>query len=142
MGRVDDVYLFLANRLIGIVRDPGRDDDYIFYESERTGEYGFRYKRGYGGLMAKPPRTGASAGKVKKKRQGLFDIEILTGNRHGGKVTHRHLFEALIQGGLLDMLRQARMDDVRHLLASVLGKRVDPEDLLAGIAPRRRGEGG
>jgi precorrin-2 dehydrogenase/sirohydrochlorin ferrochelatase len=67
--------------------------------------------------------------------------EVLLAEAHEPEA-HRHLFEALIQGGLLDMLRQARMDDVRHLLASVLGKRVDPEDLLAGIAPGRRGEGG
>jgi precorrin-2 dehydrogenase/sirohydrochlorin ferrochelatase len=67
--------------------------------------------------------------------------EVLLAEAHEPEA-HRHLFEALIKGGLLDMLRQAQMDDVRNLLTSVLGKRVDAEDLLAGIAPGRRREGG
>ena len=87
---MDDVYVFLANKIIELVRDPSLGDEYIFYESERTGRYGILYKRDYSGLMAKPPRTGPNTGKIKKKRQGLFDMEILTGTRSWHKHSRVH----------------------------------------------------
>jgi precorrin-2 dehydrogenase/sirohydrochlorin ferrochelatase len=43
---------------------------------------------------------------------------------------HRHLFETLIDAGLLDMLRENRLSDVRDLLKGVLGGRIDPNTLL------------
>lgn len=43
---------------------------------------------------------------------------------------HRHLFEQLIDAGLLDMLRENRSEDVRRLIGRVLGDRVDPDTLM------------
>jgi precorrin-2 dehydrogenase/sirohydrochlorin ferrochelatase len=55
--------------------------------------------------------------------------EVLLAEAHEPEA-HRHLFEQLIAAGLLDMLRENRMDDVRTLLKHVLGDRIDPDALL------------
>ncbi len=48
---------------------------------------------------------------------------------------HRHLFEGLIDAGLLDLLRAGRMQEVRDLLRRTLGDRFDLEAVLASAAP-------
>jgi len=44
---------------------------------------------------------------------------------------HRHLFEQLIDAGLLDLLRENREADVHDLLKRSLGDRFDPDTVLA-----------
>ena len=44
---------------------------------------------------------------------------------------HRHLFEQLIDAGLLDMLRENRTGEVRDLLKRSLGDGFDPDTVLA-----------
>jgi len=59
--------------------------------------------------------------------------EVLLAEAHEPEA-HRHLFEALIDAGLLELLREGRSGDVRRLLQTVLGDRVDPDALLAQLS--------
>lgn len=70
--------------------------DYTFFDSPLNGRFGFEYKSDYSGLMAQPPKVGRDKGKIKRAKQGLFDIVIVAGRRFTS-VTHRALFEDLIR---------------------------------------------
>lgn len=59
--------------------------------------------------------------------------EVLLAEAHEPEA-HRHLFETLIDAGLLELLRDGRTDDVRNLLQKVLGDRVDPDALMAPVS--------
>jgi precorrin-2 dehydrogenase/sirohydrochlorin ferrochelatase len=48
---------------------------------------------------------------------------------------HRHLFEELIDAGLLDLLRRKRIDDVRNLLKRQLGESFDADGVLSTVLP-------
>jgi precorrin-2 dehydrogenase/sirohydrochlorin ferrochelatase len=50
---------------------------------------------------------------------------------------HRDLFERLIDGGLLDLLRDKRMDGARDLLKRHLGEDFDADGVLSGVAPEK-----
>lgn len=109
-----DIYVELAEQLLKVVVSKGKKDSFIFYESVKKDGFGFLYKRGYSGLMAQPGRTGATKGKVRRK-QGLFDVQILTGSRFEGKVSHRDLFEDLLENSSLGMCQKVwRGDDPRR----------------------------
>lgn len=114
-----NIYILLANELLKL-------EEYIFYTSSLNGDFGFEYMKDYSGLMAQPPKTGASAGKVKNRKQGFFDIRILTGSRYAGKVTHRDLFVDLLTYSTLDNCFEIwKGEDPR-----TLGRSVDEKECL------------
>jgi hypothetical protein len=76
--------------------------NYTLFSSKLNGDFGFEYMKDYSGLMAKPPKSGPNAGKIKNPKQGYFDIRIITGTRYKGGVTHKNLFEDLIKNSTLE----------------------------------------
>ena len=91
MSMVDkNIFIQLAEHLL-------LQRDHFFYRSPLNGDFGFEYMKDYSGKMAEPPKTGRNAGKVTRPKQGLFDIRIFTGRRYAGKVTHRNLFEDILE---------------------------------------------
>ena len=85
-----DVYQRLAIELLEL-------DDHILYSSSISGDFGFEYMADYSGLMAQPPKMGRDKGKVKRPKQGYFDIRVITGDRYQGHVTHRQILEDLLE---------------------------------------------
>ena len=100
--------------------------DYEFFNSSKNGSFGFEYKSDYSGLMAQPPKVGPSKGKVKRAKQGFFDIVITTGTRFK-KVTHREIFEDLLNHSDEEYcLRAWRGDDPREI-----GRTIDEKEALS-----------
>lgn len=95
-----DVYKLLAEDFIKLVKSGERY--YVFFKSPSKRDFGFEHMQGYSGLMAQPRKTGKNAGIVKKQKQGLFDIRLITGDRYDGKVTHRALIIDLLKHSSLD----------------------------------------
>lgn len=103
--------------------------DYTFLDSPLSGKFGFKYMKDYSGLMAQPPKTGASKGIVKRPKQGLFDIVITTGERFA-KVTHREIFNDLLVNTDVDScLRIWKGEDTREV-----GETQDEVESLTTIA--------
>lgn len=103
--------------------------DYTFFESKLNGRFGFDYKKDYSGLMAQPPKVGRDKGKVKRAKQGLFDIVIVAGRRFEN-VTHRALFEDLIRNSDIDICLEVwRGRDPR-----IIGVTMDEKESLATMA--------
>ena len=113
------IYDELAHNLILL-------QDYEFFNSPKNGSFGFEYKSDYSGLMAQPPKVGPSKGKVKRAKQGFFDIVITTGTRFK-KVTHREIFEDLLSYSNEEYcLRAWRGEDPREI-----GRTVDEKEALS-----------
>jgi len=73
------------------------NDTIIVYDSGKR-QFGFTCMNYYSGLMARPGRTGASKGVVKKSHQGLFDIMVETSDRYNSSgVSHRAIMEDLVK---------------------------------------------
>jgi len=89
-----DFFQLLANELLQL-------HDYTVYTSPAHGDFGFKYMKNYSGLMAKPLKRYGKLQLVGKK-QGLFDITILTGTRYPSGVTHRMLFDDLVRNSKKD----------------------------------------
>lgn len=83
-----DTYHFLAEKLLKL-------KDYTYYKSPKNGRFGWKYMSYYG-KMAEKSKTGKYKGRIKKPKQGLFDIKIITGKRYPKLVDHRMLFEDLL----------------------------------------------
>lgn len=68
----------------------------------RTGERRVWFEHvGYGGLMAKPPKTGPNKGKIARPHQGLFDLVV--GQRLlGAEMTHVGLISELLRSASFD----------------------------------------
>lgn len=71
--------------------------DVIVYTSSKNGDFGFRCMNYYTGLMAQPSRTGKNKGNVRRPKQGLFDICVLTGTRYKTGVSHRMILEDVLK---------------------------------------------
>lgn len=84
------IYETLAETLL-------KDDNFIFFTSSEDDNFGFTRKKEYTGLMARAPKRGPNKGKIKRRKQGLFDFVVNTGNRYDGNVTHKKLFNDLLK---------------------------------------------
>ena len=89
------MYLFLLSKLLEKHKnhtDATIDNEiYIFHHFNTYGEIGFRINYNYTGLMAQPSRTGRNKGKVKRRKQGLFDIFIISGSLLPKSMSHRDI---------------------------------------------------
>ena len=98
-----------------------------------------------GDLIIAISTSGQSPALAKKLRQ---DLEKVFGNEYAeflklmGAVrkkllsrdhrpeAHKHLFEQLINGGLVDMIKEHKLSDINALLLKILGKGYDFESLM------------
>jgi precorrin-2 dehydrogenase/sirohydrochlorin ferrochelatase len=98
-----------------------------------------------GDLIIAISTSGQSPALAKKLRQ---DLENVFGNEYAeflklmGAVrkkllsrdhrpeAHKHLFEQLINGGLVDMIKEHKLSDINALLLKILGKGYDFESLM------------
>lgn len=103
--------------------------NHTFYRSPKNGRFGFDIKRDYSGKMAQPAKTGKFKGKIRRAKQGLFDIVIDAGDRFKS-VTHRELFPDLLEYSTEDKcLRVWRGEDPR-----IISRSHDERETLATLA--------
>lgn len=86
----------LLNRHIEFCNTGRREIGYKYLSIPEYGDFGFRIMYDYEGLMAQPSRTGRNKGVVKREKQGLFDISIITGTFFGDRgMSHRDIFTSV-----------------------------------------------
>lgn len=108
-----DIYEYLANALIKTVSDVRAgnwDGRYVFLPSH-NGEFGFIYREDYSGLMADNPT---------RRKQGLFDFRVLTGDRYEGGVTHRDI--------LSDISDYTTVDNCKKIWRGISPKTITGDD--------------
>lgn len=93
----------LLNRHIEMCEIGNAEAEYTYVSLRRYGDFGFRIMYDYEGLMAQPSRTGRNKGVVKREKQGLFDISIITGSFFGGRgMTHRDILTSVMEYSSLE----------------------------------------
>lgn len=82
----------LLNRHIEMCESGNAKTEYSYVSLPTYGDFGFRVMYNYEGLMAQPSRTGRNKGIIKREKQGLFDISIITGSFFGDRgMSHRDI---------------------------------------------------
>ena len=88
----------LLNRHIEMCEIGRADVNYTYFSLPNYGKFGFNIMYNYKGLMAQPSRTGRNKGVVKREKQGLFDISIITGSFFGDKgMSHRDILTSVME---------------------------------------------